>query len=279
MMDNNFSDQELPETSFEFSNLNQNNIIISYGPKNGFLWRGEAFDKQQNLIECLNNVFTYGFTQRDEQSVLANLPYIKRYPDFICASNTYCCNNDEFTGLEQEQLAAGTYGYIYLIDTSKKNIQSIPLCEENLLNENFVAGYTEEINEGPDYAIISKVDPKCIIGAMPSAFVAFALGINEKSFIKNPAYKEIFCCEKIKEIIGGEFLLIAPGRLRLSHDLPVSEVYQRYLQADEMAAQSRSSSTATNANMVSATFFQGQPQLPESTSTDPNAQGSYQCRR
>lgn len=271
-MDNHFSDQELPETSYEFSNLNQNNIIISYGPKNGFLWRGEAFDKQQNLIECLNNVFTYGFTQQDEQSVLANLPYIKRYPDFICASNTYC-NNGEFTGLEQEQLSAGTYGYIYLIDTSKKNIQSIPLCEENLLNSNFVAGYTEEINEGPDYAIISKVDPKCIIGAMSSAFVAFALGINEKSFIMNPAYKEIFYCEKIKGIIGGEFSLIAPERLRNS-DLPVSEVYKTY----EMATQPCSSSTAANANVVSATFFQGQPQLPESPSAS-SEYNSYQCRR
>lgn len=255
MMDNHFSDQELPETSYEFSNLNQNNIIISYGPKNGFLWRGEAFDKQQNLIECLNNVFTYGFTQQDEQSALANLPYIKRYPDFICASNTYC-NNGEFTGLEQEQLSAGTYGYIYLIDTSKKNIQSIPLCEENLLNSNFVAGYTEEINEGPDYAIISKVDPKCIIGAMPSAFVAFALGISEKSFIKNPAYKEIFCCEKIKEVIGGEFSLIVPERLRLSPDLPVSEVYQRYLQAEESSNQQTSLGASSSQNRKSVIFFQ-----------------------
>lgn len=249
------STRELPETSFELSHRNQNNIIISYGPKNGFLWRGEAFDKQQNLIECLNNVFTHGFTQRDEQSLLANLPYVKRYPDFICASNTYS-NNDEFTGLEQEQLSAGTYGYIYLIDTSKKNIQSIPLCEENLSNENFVAGYTEEVNEGPDYAIITKVDANCIIGAMPSAFVAFALGISEKSFIKNPAYKEIFYCEKIKEVTGGEFSLIVAERLRLSPDLPVSEIYQRYLQAEESSNQQASLSVSSSQNRKSVIFFQ-----------------------
>ncbi len=267
-MDNHFSDQELPETSFEFSHHNQDDVIISHGPKNGFLWRGEEANPD-SLVDSLKKVFEIGFTRGNEQSPLAKLSYIQSHPDFICASNTYC-NNGEFTGLEQEQLSAGAYGYIYLIDTSKKNIQSIPLCEENLLNSNFVAGYTEEINEGPDYAIISKVDPKCIIGAIPSTFVALALGINEKSFIMNPAYKEIFYCEKIKGIIGGEFSLIAPERLRNS-DLPLSE------ETYEMATQP-SSSTAANANVVSATFFQGQPQLPESPSAS-SEYNSYQCRR
>jgi hypothetical protein len=274
-MDTISADRELPETSFELSHHNQDTIVVSYGPKNGFLWRGEAFDKQSHLIECLNNVFRNGFTQRDEQSVLANLAYIKQhYPDFICASNTYC-NSDEFTGLEQEQLSAGTYGYIYLIDTSKKNIQSIPLCEENLSNAHFVAGHTEEINEGPDYAIISKVDPKCIIGAMPSAFVAFALGITEKSFIMNPAYQGIIYFDKIKEF-SDIALFSTSGALSLKYpNLPIEEVYQNYLRADKMAAQLCSSST--DSNVVSSTFFHRQPQLPESKSA--NEHNPYQCER
>ena len=256
-MDNISVGQELPETSFELSHYNQDNIIIYFGPKNGFLWRGEPFDPQKGLMESLNNVFQVGFTQRDEQSVLASLAYIKQhYPDFICASNTDF-NANEFTGLEHEQSFAGTYGYIYLIDTSKKNIQSIPLCEENLLNENFVAGYIDEINEGPDYAIISKVDHKCIIGAIPSAFVAFALGISEKSFIKNPAYKEIFYCGKVKKAIGGEFTLIVPERLHINSDLPLSEVYQRYLQADEHNNQQGSLGASSLQNRSSVIFFRG----------------------
>lgn len=261
MMENISADRELPGTSFELSHYNQDNIIISYGPKNGVLWRGEAFDKQLQLIECLNNVFINGFTQQDEISMLANLSYIKRhYPGFICASNTYC-NNNELTGLEQEQFSAGTYGYIYLIDTSEKNIHSIPLCEENLLNKQFVAGYTEEINEGSDYAIISKVDPRCIIGAMPSAFVAFALGINEKSFITNPAYNKIFNCEKIKEIIGEKFFLITLDSLR-HPDLPLSEVYQRYLQAEEHSNQQACFASSFQ-NRRSVIFFQSnQDEVP-----------------
>jgi hypothetical protein len=273
-MDNISVGQELPETSFELSHYNQDNIIISFGPKNGFLWRAEPFDPQKGLMESLNNVFQTGFTQRDEQSVLANLSYIKQhYPDFICASNTYC-NVNEFTGLEHEQTSAGTNGYIYLIDTSKKNIQSIPLCEENILNGNFVAGYTDEINEGPDYAIISKVDPKCIIGAMPSAFVAFALGFNEKNFIKNPAYKEIFYFDKIKKVIGGEFTLIVPERLHINPDLPLSEVYQRYLQAEEPNNQQASSLGAYSLkNRGGVIFFQNENKSSsQETYKSPNLQ-------
>ena len=261
MMENISADRQLPETSFELSHHNQDKVIISYGPKNGFLLRGDAFDKQLHLIESLNNVFTNGFTQQDEISVLASLPYIKRYyPDFICASNTYC-NRNELTGLEYEQFSAGTYGYIYLIDTSEKNIQSIPLCEENLLNKQFVAGYTEEINEGVDYAIISKVDPRCIIGAIPSAFVAFALGINEKSFITNPAYKKTVNCEKIKETIGEKFFLLTRDRLR-HPDLPLSEVYQRYLQAEERSNQQACLASSFQ-NRRSVIFFQSnQDEVP-----------------
>ncbi len=268
--------QGLLETSFEFSHYNQDNIIISFGPKNGFLWRGESFDSEKGLIESLNNIFQTSFTQRNEQSVLANLACVQRYPDFICASNTHC-NGSEFTGLENEELSAGTYGYIYLIDTNKKNdIQSIPLCEENLLNSNFVVSYVgEPITEGPDYAIISKIDPKYIIGAMPSAFVAFALGIEEKSFIMNPAYQGVFYFDKIKEF--SEISLFSTlSALSLKYpNLPVEEVYQNYLRADEMAAQSRSLSADTNA--ASATFFYSQSQLSKSKPASEST--SYQCGR
>lgn len=251
-MENVSADLELPEPSFELSYCNQDNVIISHGPKNGFLWRGEEADPN-NLIASLNKVFQTGFTSDNEHSPLAKLPYIQFHPDFVCASNTYR-SGEEFIGFDNEEASAGEYGFTYLIDTSKKNIQSIPLCKENLKNSTFIAGYTGEgkLTEGPDYAIISKVDPKHIIGAVPSAFVAFALGINEKSFIKNPAYKEIFSCEKIKEVIGEEFLLIAPERLG-NPDLPLSEVYQHYLQADEMAAQS-----CLSTGVDSTTFFQRQ---------------------
>lgn len=247
---------DISETSFEFSHQNQDKIIISFGPKNGFLWRGEAFNEKMHLIESLNKVFTEGFTQGNEQSVLANLPYIKQnYPDFICASNTYC-NEGEFTGLDHEDSSAGTYGYIYLMDTSKKNIQSIPLCEENLLNPAFVANYTEVINEGPDYAIISKVNPKCIIGAMPSAFVAYALGVEEKSFIMNPAYQGIFYFDKIKEFSEiSLFSTLSALSLKYPH-LTQDEIYQNY-NASEKAEQS-SSLTRTN-----STFFNRLSSEPE----------------
>ncbi|MEN9450238.1 MAG: hypothetical protein RJA83_852 [Pseudomonadota bacterium] len=228
MMDNHFYDQELPEISFEFSHHNQDNIIISYGPKNGFLWRGEEADPN-NLLGSLNKVFETGFTQGNEHSPLAKLPYIQSYPDFICASNTYWVGEEkEFFGFDSEQASAGVYGYVYLIDTSKKNMQSIPLYKGNLDNPMFVASYIgEQISEGPDYAIISKVDPKYIIGAMPSESIASTLvstlDTKEKIFIQNPAYKGIFCCEKIKELIGEEFSLIVPERLRISSNLPIAE--------------------------------------------------------
>lgn len=144
-----------------------------------------------------------------------------------------------------------------MIDTSKKNIQSIPLCEENLSNAHFVAGHTEEINEGPDYAIISKVDPKCIIGAMPSESVAFNLGINDKSFIRNPHYQGSVSSEKLKGF---------------------SEIAWLYtLHADDKVISEQSCSSSTDSNVVSSTFFHRQPQLPESKSA--NEHNPYQCER
>lgn len=247
----NFSDQELPETSFEFSHYNQDKIIISYGPKNGLLWRGEAFDKKNHLIESLNKVFIEGFTQSDEPSILANLDYIKQnYPNFICASNTFS-NGGEFTGLDHEDLSAGTYGYVYLIDTRNKNMQSIPLCEENLVNSAFVSNSTEVINEGPDYAIISKVAPECIIGARPSAFVAYALGVKENTFIINPIYQGVLSLGTIN-IFTGNSKFYTLNALALKYpNLSIEEVYKNYLKADEQAMQSGAASyTASD-----VTFF------------------------
>lgn len=59
-------DRELPETSFELSHHNQANIIISYGPKNGFLWRGEEANPD-DFIGSLKKVFETGFTRGNEQ--------------------------------------------------------------------------------------------------------------------------------------------------------------------------------------------------------------------
>jgi hypothetical protein len=270
------STEELPEISFELSHKNQEGIVVSYGPKNGFLWRGEPFDSEKGLIESLNKVFQEGFTQQDEQSSLAKLPYIQSLcPDFICASNTYI-SDGELVGFDNEQTSAGNYGYIYLIDTDEKNkIESIPLCEENLLNKNFVAGYRGEIiTEGPDYAVISKVDPKCIIGAMPSPFVAFALGIPEQSFITNPAYKGIIYCGKIKKCsdITSFYDLSALSSVKYP-DLSMEEIYQNYLEADEMAA-AQSCSSSTSSTVVSPTFFPSPP--PDSTSAN-EYNHPYQC--
>lgn len=258
-MDNLSSDQELPEISYELSRRNQDGIIISFGPKNGFLWRGEVANSN-DLIGSLKKVFEKGFTPGDEHSSLAQLPYIQSHLGFICASNTYRCGV-EFTGFESEKASAGMYGYIYLIDTSEKNIQSIPLCEENLLNENFVAGYAGigEIYEGPDYAIIPKasessapreytlVEPKYIIGAVPTEDVAGSLRIEEKSFVQNHVYQGSVSSGKLKEFLGD------PKLYRLELDKLVS-------------AQSCSSSA----------FFHEQPRSPESPSSN---EYGYQCER
>ncbi len=223
--------QELPYQSFFPAYSKADDVLISFGPKNGLLWRGESIDPQEvSLIGGLNRVFQQGFTQRDEQSILARLPYLSlHYPHFVCASNTYCSGN-ELTGWNNEEALAGNYGYVYLIDSRyDKGIQSIPLCEENINNSNFVAGYSGEINEGPDYAVISRLNPDSIIGAVPSEFIAFALGMNEKFFIINPIYCGASYLDKINEISGiSQFL--KPEVLSLKYpELSIDQTYQRYL--------------------------------------------------
>ncbi|MEN9917006.1 MAG: hypothetical protein RLY40_938 [Pseudomonadota bacterium] len=79
--------QELPIDPFELTQLNKDDVIIS-GPKNGLLWRGEEANPT-DLKESLKKVFETGFTLGNEQSPLAELPYIKSHSNFICAFNTY----------------------------------------------------------------------------------------------------------------------------------------------------------------------------------------------
>lgn len=223
--------QELSHQSFFPVYSKADNVLISFGPKNGLLWRGESIDSQEmSLIGGLNRVFQQGFTQRDEQSVLARLPYLRlHYPYFICASNTYC-NGNELTGWNNEQASAGDCGYVYLIDSSyNKSVQSIPLCEENVNNSNFVAGYNGEINEGPDYAVISALNPAFIVGAIPSKFVAFALGLNEKCFIINPFYCGVIYLDKINEISGISQFLKSEALSLKYPELSIDQTYQRYL--------------------------------------------------
>lgn len=243
-------DQELAMDSFKFARLNKDNVVISYGPKNGFLWRGEEANPD-DLIGSLKKVFQTGFTPGNEQSPLAKLPYIQSHLGFICASYT----DDELIGFDNEQLSAGMYGYIYLIDTTSHNMESIPLCNENLGNSAFVQGYIgEQLSEGPDFAFISKVDSKYIIGAIPSSKeVTCALRIEEKSFIKNSAYKKVFYFEKISEVIGKEFILITSDKL-----------YDSEGQKFKVAKNLVQSSLSTTAN---TTFFNRQLSTSELGST------------
>lgn len=259
-MDNTKLSQQ--ELSFSPAYFNQDGILISYGPTNARLWRGEELNIQEfSLIDGLNKVFQTGFTQNNELSPLARLPYIQsHYPDFIGASNTYA-SAGEFIGLDNEQLSAGNYGYTYLLDTSKENkIEAIPLCEQNLLNPFFVAGYSGEmITEGPDYAILTKPDAKLIIGAVPSAFVAFAFGIDEKSFIKNPAYKGDFRPAELTEISG--FTLLVPECLKLQYpNLPLKAVYQCYSNGTEQVRGSKQMTNFFSRPMNSESLTQEQEQ-------------------
>jgi len=198
-----------------------------------FIWRGEEIivdvknDFVNTLVNGLNDVFQNGFKQTDLDKEILSEVFEPLPQTYISASSTKCTDN-EFIGRDNELVSAETYGYIYLIKADNINIVSLP-------------------KEKGSYAMVSKVDPSLIVGAMPSAFVAFALDIREKSFIKNPAYKEIFYFEEIKEVIGGGISLIAPERLRINPDL-LSEVYQRYLQAEEHSDQ--------QASLGGASFFQ-----------------------
>ena len=181
------------EYPFVLAYSNHHDVLISYGPEDGILWRGQEIIDSQNLSKIsllahLNKVFHFGFTRYAEQSILAELPYIKSLdPMFICASSS------DSSGIENEEISAGEYGYVFMIDSTEENkIQSVPLCEDNISNPNFSKGYLGEITEGPDYAIISKFNVKHILGAIPSLSVVKLLGVNEKSFIKNPKYRGFF---------------------------------------------------------------------------------------
>lgn len=210
-------------------------------PKKDFIWRGEEIIVNENdfvntLVDALNNVFKSGFKQTDLDKTILSPVFDPLLETYISASSTKCSDN-EFIGRDNELVSAGNYGYIYLIRADNINIFSLP-------------------KEKGSYAILSKIDPTLIVGAMPSAFVAFALGISEKSFITNPTYKKIFNCEKIKGFIGEEFSLIVPERLHISSELSISEVYQRYLQAEHSHQQASSLGASSSQNRKSVIFFQ-----------------------
>jgi hypothetical protein len=255
---------------------NPDNILISFGPQNGMLWRAEEIGPQEiNLVEGLNKVFQTGFTQRDEQSVLAQLPYMKsHYPNFICASNTHL-SDKRWTAWESQQAAAGNYGYFYLIDSSSKNaIESIPLCEENRHNSNFVAAYAAEIKTEPDYAIITKLDPKFIIGAVPSEFVAFSLEMEQKRFITNPIYQGITYFNKIEEVSGiSSFLTFDVFAMKYQH-LARVDIFKFYSAKKELITSpnllSLPSGSATH-------FFPTNPRskLPEASASNVEVTAAY----
>lgn len=232
--------QTLASDSFVPAYSNPDNILISFGPKNGLLWRGEEIGPEEiNLVDGLNKVFQTGFIRRDEQSVLAQLPYIKsHYPNFICALNTHL-SDDKLLTWEKKQMAIGGYGYFYLIDSSCKNtIESIPLCEENRHNANFVADYAAEIKAGSDYAIIEKLDPKFIMGAVPSEFVVSSLEMDKKSFITNPTYQGVTYFNKIEQISGiSSFLTFNVFAMKYQH-LARVDIFKFYSAKKELTTSS-----------------------------------------
>jgi hypothetical protein len=260
------STREIPNSPHLLPYLNPDRVLVCLGPRNGILWRSEEVDLQAtNLIGGFKSVFQHGFTQKNE-SVLARLPYMQlRYERFVCASDTYCVN-DHPIGFDNEQLSAGDYGYVYMIDSSQQNnIHSVPLCEENIINPEFVAGYSEEteITEGPEYAIVSELNARFIVGAVPSSFIAYALGIHEKSFIINPYYLGTVSQKQIKEVSGVEYNILDDEHspLSLRHpNLSIGETYKCYLQAEKnkqnsTQQQSRSNRLFTFGSSIGSSFL------------------------
>src|ERR1043165_2438152 len=214
-------------------------------PKKDFIWRGEEIIVENAslaniLVDGLNEVFENGFKQTGLDTEILSKVFKPLPETYITASSTKC-NDGEFIGRDNGLISAGTYGYIYLVEVEAKNITTVSIPKEK-----------------GAYAIVSKIDPNLIVGAMPSAFVAFALGIAEKSFITNSNYTKIFDCEKIKKAIGGEFSLIVPERLDRNLNLPLSEVYQNYLQVEVLNVSNQASLVASSSQSCSSViFFQG----------------------
>lgn len=245
---------ELPEfeKSFDFSFASSSTTkIINSDAKNGFFW----YKKKANpddLIASLKKIFETGLTPVNEQNPMTKLPPVQSHPNFIAASNTIQ-NDEEFTRFDNEQLSDGMYAYIYLIE-SNHNINSLALCEENLDNPSFTTDNSVvKISEEQDYAI-SKVDPQCIIGAMPSALVAFALGLPKQSFITNPTYNKIFNCEKIKAAIGGDFLLIG-SECFFTLNISRNDGDRRGLQTPKPSIQQTDLGASSSQNSQRVTFF------------------------
>lgn len=206
------------EKSFDFSfESSSKTETFNSDPKNGFLWREEKANPN-DLIGSLKKIFETGFTPGNEQ------------------------------------LSPEMYSYNYLIESSH-HINSLALCEENSDNPTFTTDdNAEKISEEPGYAIISKVDPQCIIGAMPSALVAFTLGLPKQSFITNPTYNKIFICEKIKAAIGGEFLLIA-SECFFTRDISRNDVDRRCLQTSKSSIHQTNLGASSSQNSQCVVFF------------------------
>lgn len=213
-------------------------------PKRNFIWRGEEIIVENDslvniLVDGLNEVFENGFKQTGLDTEILSKVFKPLPETYITASSTKC-SDGEFIGRDNELVSAGTYGYIYLVEA--KNITTVDIPKEK-------GAY-----------VISEIDPNLIVGAKPSEFVAFALGIPEQSFITNPAFKKVFNCEKIKQVIGEEFLLIVSERLHINPNLPLplNEVYQRYKQAEESNNQQAVSSlgASSSQNCSSVIFFE-----------------------
>jgi hypothetical protein len=219
--------------------------------KEGILWRGEAnIDSDKvNVVLSLERVFRSSFMKNkgDEQSVLAKLPYLQGNVSYTYASI------DNPVGRENEAVAAGEDGYLYIIDAKKS--WYIPLSEENISIPAFVKGCTAEIWPGPDCAIVGDVDPSDIVGAIPSSLVAFTLGIDEKSFIRNPYYNGLLTDETIKKYEDIDRIVKLSSLASVYPDLCMEEVYQRYLIAEERSTLKQTASCSGQRSADACSFF------------------------
>lgn len=223
-----------------------------------FIWRGEEIIVEKNnfvniLIDGLNQVFKNGFKQNEVDRGILSKVFEPLPENYITASSAKRFEN-EFIGQDNELFSAGTYGYVYLIANENVTRVSLP-------------------NEKGSYAIISKLDPNFIIGAMPSAFAAFALGIPERTLIKNPIYSEDFYSDKKEtDNLLSKFKMVAQVEfkdLSLKYpNLSIDKVYQNFI--DEGIKLDNAQAYANAKTAGQSNFFHRTP----STSTsalDPNA--------
>ena len=180
-------------------------------PKEDFIWRGEEIVVKENsfansLVDGLNDVFQNGFKQTAvDKEILSEFKYLSQ--TYITASSTKC----SAIGQDNELLSAGTYGYIYLVKAEQIQLASL---------------------QKGSYAITPEIDSSLIVGAMPSAFVAFALGINEQSFITNPQYQEDELNEDLKKRLGIVNCIVSDNFSKKYFKDTLETIYNRYLHTD-----------------------------------------------